>query len=438
MKYNQPYGVSDPNAAYINGNPSTGTMGSIPPAASIEYPQREIVAMIADAGINPDNADLTQLAKAVQSCYINFVPDTGTVNALNVTMTPAPAYRDGLVIRTKVSVNNTGQASINVNAQGAKLIRRKGDTDLLANDLTGGSIATLTYNSSLNAGAGAFELMGVGTGGTTTTPGGGGQITANMNLYVNNAIGSDANDGTANDAAHALATIQRAVNLAFSYLPSQFMIYIWVKGPGPYAGCNTPPYAGNSLTITGDGATVTQVHAGSGFGFLAQGPNTMTVSGFNVSNTSGPAGPACFAAVSGATMTTHDTASGNTGGSVFGASSGGSVNTGNHTFYGPGGYAGWWASALGTINLQQGSVFSFPSLQVGFTLATVVASGCGVVSCSATNPVSFPGAGGNAGNAVNNPKYLASFNGIVNMNQQGVNFLPGNQAGSLAYGGQYA
>ena len=48
MQYNPPYGVSDPNAPYINGNPSTGTMGSIPPAASIEYPQREIVNFISD------------------------------------------------------------------------------------------------------------------------------------------------------------------------------------------------------------------------------------------------------------------------------------------------------------------------------------------------------------------------------------------------------
>ena len=67
MKYNQPYGVSDPNAAYINGNPSTGTMGSIPPAASIEYPQREIVALIAAAGLTPDNADLAQAAQSDQA-----------------------------------------------------------------------------------------------------------------------------------------------------------------------------------------------------------------------------------------------------------------------------------------------------------------------------------------------------------------------------------
>jgi hypothetical protein len=46
LQYNQPFGISDPNASYINGNPATGTMGSIPPALSIEHPQREIVNVI--------------------------------------------------------------------------------------------------------------------------------------------------------------------------------------------------------------------------------------------------------------------------------------------------------------------------------------------------------------------------------------------------------
>src|ERR1700751_837154 len=99
MQYNAPFGVSDPNAPYINGNPSTGTMGSIPPAASIEYPQREIVEMIADAGINPDNADLKQLAKAIQNCRVNFGVDVGTENNLQVTLAPVPTYRNGLVVR---------------------------------------------------------------------------------------------------------------------------------------------------------------------------------------------------------------------------------------------------------------------------------------------------------------------------------------------------
>lgn len=77
MKYNQPFGVSDPDAAYVNGNPSTGTMGSIPPAASMEYDQREIVSVIQWAYDNgyydqnsqlcaaPSNSDLSQLLKAI-------------------------------------------------------------------------------------------------------------------------------------------------------------------------------------------------------------------------------------------------------------------------------------------------------------------------------------------------------------------------------------
>src|SRR3954447_20644484 len=90
MKDNQPYGVSDPNAAYINGDPSTGTAGSIPPAASIEYPQREIVNLIADASLTPANTDLHQLSKAIQSTLLWSDDDAGTASQIQVTQTPAP------------------------------------------------------------------------------------------------------------------------------------------------------------------------------------------------------------------------------------------------------------------------------------------------------------------------------------------------------------
>lgn len=78
MKYSQPWGIVDPNAAYFNGNPTTGTQGSIPPAASIEHDQREIVEVIKWAYEHgyrdstgtlcaaPTDLDLTQLRKALQ------------------------------------------------------------------------------------------------------------------------------------------------------------------------------------------------------------------------------------------------------------------------------------------------------------------------------------------------------------------------------------
>lgn len=100
MKYHQPYGVSDPNAPYVNGNPSTGTMGSIPPAQSVEYPQREIVNFISDNGLAPpDDADLHQLSKGIQSGLVNFAVDSGVVNQMSVVLTPAlTAYYRGLRI----------------------------------------------------------------------------------------------------------------------------------------------------------------------------------------------------------------------------------------------------------------------------------------------------------------------------------------------------
>ena len=88
MKYNQPYGVTDPEAPYVNGNPSTGTMGSIPPAASIEHPQREVVNFLKDSNFTPDANDLRQMSKAVQGGKVNYCDDQGSPNFIAVVPTP--------------------------------------------------------------------------------------------------------------------------------------------------------------------------------------------------------------------------------------------------------------------------------------------------------------------------------------------------------------
>lgn len=65
MKYVQPYGNVDPNAHWVNGNPATGTPGSIVDATAIEAVEREIVNCIVQAGLTPDAANLTQLWQAI-------------------------------------------------------------------------------------------------------------------------------------------------------------------------------------------------------------------------------------------------------------------------------------------------------------------------------------------------------------------------------------
>lgn len=69
MKYVQPIGgLAD--APYVDANPAGGVEGSPVPAAAIEHPMREIVAVIQAAGIVPSELALTQLLLALRSAGV--------------------------------------------------------------------------------------------------------------------------------------------------------------------------------------------------------------------------------------------------------------------------------------------------------------------------------------------------------------------------------
>ena len=70
MKYVPPLGATDPNASYRDGNPEAGILGSIVPAAAIERPQREILSVLAAAGIVPSDTDNAQLAAAISALIL--------------------------------------------------------------------------------------------------------------------------------------------------------------------------------------------------------------------------------------------------------------------------------------------------------------------------------------------------------------------------------
>jgi hypothetical protein len=71
VRYNQPFGTPEPPLGsyprYINGNPTTGTEGSIPPARSIDEDQIEIVNVIVNAGLTPNHEELDQLWQALMA-----------------------------------------------------------------------------------------------------------------------------------------------------------------------------------------------------------------------------------------------------------------------------------------------------------------------------------------------------------------------------------
>lgn len=123
MKYQPPFGSSDPNAPYVDRNTGSATAGSKVPAAAIEDPQRELVALINAAGLTPSEDDLSLVARAIQTGKLNYVIAGGTANALTVTLPVAPlAYYDGMPVRFKAAADSTGAVTINVNGLGAKSV----------------------------------------------------------------------------------------------------------------------------------------------------------------------------------------------------------------------------------------------------------------------------------------------------------------------------
>jgi microcystin-dependent protein len=151
VKYNQPFDQpGNPDAAYTDGNPTTGQNGSIPPAASIEYPQRELTNFIIDSGLTPTNSDLHQLSKSVQSGAVDFGIDGGTADALSVVLNPAPnTFTVGMTVRIKkgASANATTAPTLNIGL-GFNTIKRSGGSACAAGDIPANSVMEYSWDGS--------------------------------------------------------------------------------------------------------------------------------------------------------------------------------------------------------------------------------------------------------------------------------------------------
>lgn len=147
MKYVQPYGISNPDAPYINGDPSIGRMGSIPPAEAFEHPMREIVGVIVHSDIAPSGTDLLQLAKGVRSQSLNYTEDVGSTNAMVVAADPPlTSYTKGLPLRVKVLHTNTSSTvTLNAGAGPATVVKMDGGSPS-PSELPAGGIIEVTWD----------------------------------------------------------------------------------------------------------------------------------------------------------------------------------------------------------------------------------------------------------------------------------------------------
>jgi hypothetical protein len=169
MKYEAPLGQSDPNAPYINANKAAGISGSIPPAESIEYPQREIVNLITKTGITPSDADLFQMTRGIRRGKLNYQVDVGTANALAISNDPPlTAYHEGMRLYVKAAHSCIGPGCvITCDSLPERAVKRADGAELAANDYVAGQIVCLVDDGT------EFQMqnwrgVGGGTGGGTT------------------------------------------------------------------------------------------------------------------------------------------------------------------------------------------------------------------------------------------------------------------------------
>ena len=87
----------------------------------------------------------------IQNSVQTHVTSTGSANAYVVTLAPAPAaYVAGQKFTFKANFATTGAATVNINALGAKTIKKDGDTtDLVTNDIVADQIVEITYDGTV-------------------------------------------------------------------------------------------------------------------------------------------------------------------------------------------------------------------------------------------------------------------------------------------------
>ena len=434
MKYNQPYGVSDPNAPYINGNPSTGTMGSIPPAASIEYPQREIVNFLNDSAVTPDNADLRQLSKSVQNGKVNYCLDQGTPNFIAITPTPPlTGYQLGQYFRIKASSANTGPTQLNVSGIGWAPVVHGNLSQLGAWEINIGQMIEVAWDGN------NWQLLTGSQGGLI-------MMTAPRDLYVDSTLGDDTGlDGSQPtvDAAHGhgpFKTLQHATTVMATYNLGGWVFRIHLAN-GNY---NAPdhmlpvPNGSGSVQLLGNPIDPTQVvinpslinnsDNGQSLGFfggswLCDGlylktwfycDSTCQVEVWNMAFGKVQVGSpqvlcqlaATFIMAGGGTV--RIMGDGTTTGTAFIS---GASNAMPHV--GP------------------------PGSLLRVTGNAVYTSGFMVADSGAACGYPFTSISIDAGGSVTGPRYAVSANAIINTGGRGATYFPGTIAGTVSTGGQY-
>ena len=115
------------------------------PTSQFQDQWDEFMAGIEDDGFASAADFATHKADYIH--HTGYAIATGSANAYNATLTPALSeYKEGVSLRLKINVANTGVATVNVNGLGAKTIKKQNGNPVTAGNLKAGLIYTLAYD----------------------------------------------------------------------------------------------------------------------------------------------------------------------------------------------------------------------------------------------------------------------------------------------------
>lgn len=395
-----------------------------------------IGAFIADNGFDAlDNGDLDGLKTAFKSALsgqygpalVHYASDSST-SPNSVQLTSVSPVLTGLTSGTVIvfvpantnTANVTAQITVAGAVQTVPIVARSG-VDLASGDMIGGRpLFAIVYG-------GALRILTALASELITTIVNSGQVVVPRDspvLYVR-TDGNDINDGSINDAAHALQTVPAAINkLRRQYAFSSALIQL--GNPGTYTGLQYVPTLAGVLNIVGDPNNQLGYNlqgAGSPGQGSIQTSSPVNLTGLTVVNT-GTQSHTIAATASQVTLTNVGLVSTN-------------GTTGYHA-YAPGGrvlfaagcsISGNAAAALtgesgGEVAINPQTVLSVnnsPSFLIAFALAQsqgrISALGGSSVFGSATGV-----------------RYIAQTYGIISTNGGGPNFFPGSASGTANNG----
>ncbi len=246
-------------------------------------------------------------------------------------------------------------------------------------------------------------------------------LTAARTYYVR-TDGSDSNDGLSNSSVGAFATIQKAIDVVGGLDAGIFAITISV-GAGTFAGLLLKdPLGAGSVTIQGAGATQTILETTSTHTINTGLSRKYQLIGFRVQNSGGIArglfcGPGSSVIINGLD---------------FGACaayhidcSGGIVTAASYSISG-GALIHWYAANGGAIVCAGYTVTLTGSPNFSSAFAA-----CDIAAFLRVNTNTFAG-------IATGKRYTVANGGVIYVAGAGESYLPGNSAGTVGVGGQYA